>query len=292
MPESKKIKTNADNVKPILQRDYSSLIQNQLQLGKAVLKIRPLLIALIDDLTAKAATYPQGALRVMKKRTTVHYYYVKPHERKTGTYLPFKTQQDLITALAQKSYEAKILRLAKRSLSALDHGNSMNISVDFLKVYEDLSKERKKLVTPIFPSDEEYIKHWKNIHKGNAPFRESDLNYSTDNGESVRSKSEIIIANVLKAMNVPYCYEPILQIESSFYRPDFIILNVRKRKEYYWEHMGMMDNEDYSANAYKKLSIYEAHGIYPGENLILTFESSSAPLNTNEIKALINHFCL
>ena len=76
------------------------------------------------------------------------------------------------------------------------------------------------------------------------------------------------------------------------YRPDFIVLNVRTRKEYYWEHLGMLDDSNYVDHSFRKIAIYEKNGLIPGENLILSFESASAPLDILLLKQLIQKFCL
>ena len=80
-----------------------------------------------------------------------------------------------------------------------------------------------------------------------------DIEILTEKGESVKSKSEKIIADKLNMMNIPYCYEVPLYLKGYGYvKPDFKVLNVATRKEYYWEHYGMMDNKDYIIKALKK----------------------------------------
>ena len=72
--------------------------------------------------------------------------------------------------------------------------------------------------------------------------------------------------------------------------PDFTVLNVKKRKEYYWEHFGMMDDPSYAEKVLQKLSTYEQNGIFPGEQLIITFETRKNPLNQKQISNLIEHY--
>ena len=67
-----------------------------------------------------------------------------------------------------------------------------------------------------------------------------DTEFYSNNGVRVRSKSELIIANLLEQYDVPYKYEmPLSLDENGIVRPDFIALNVRLRSEYVWEHLGM-----------------------------------------------------
>lgn len=111
----------------------------------------------------------------------------------------------------------------------------------------------------------------------------------------MRSKSEVIIANALKSHDVPYRYEyPIvLEVADEDHRefyPNFYCLNLRTRQEYVWEHFGMMDDAEYAERAVQKMSLYSANGYFPGKNLIITMESKSAPLSSQEINRIINEY--
>jgi hypothetical protein len=60
----------------------------------------------------------------------------------------------------------------------------------------------------------------------------------------VRSKSEVIIANMLAERGVPFRYEvPLFAADGTFYLPDFTI--TWRGEEWYWEHIGMLDKEKY-----------------------------------------------
>ncbi len=52
----------------------------------------------------------------------------------------------------------------------------------------------------------------------------------------------------------------------------------------------MMDNADYSYNAFKKIEKYENNGIFLGKNLIISAESSEEPLNVKTIQQLIDTY--
>jgi len=107
-------------------------------------------------------------------------------------------------------------------------------------------------------------------------------------GEQVRSKSEVIIADALNRMKIPYRYEyPLYLQKTGTIYPDFTVLNVKLRKEMYWEHLGMLDDSMYAENVVQKLTSYEQNEIFPGEKLILTFETKQQPLNQKLIMQLI-----
>ncbi len=111
------------------------------------------------------------------------------------------------------------------------------------QVYEKLHRERQKLITPIIETEEQYVTNWKNVSYSGKEIDESVPEIYMAKGERVRSKSEVIIADILGGEGIPYRYEYPIYIKGigRFY-PDFTVLNVRKRKEIYWEHMGMNSN--------------------------------------------------
>jgi hypothetical protein len=95
----------------------------------------------------------------------------------------------------------------------------------------------------------------------------------------VRSKSEVIISNMLFDRDIPFFYEkPLYARDGSFYLPDFTI-NWRG-EEYYWEHLGLLDQEKYRNHWQLKKAWYEEH--FPGK-LITTEESGNLSLDADKL---------
>ena len=87
-------------------------------------------------------------------------------------------------------------------------------------------------------------------------------------GDMVRSKSELVIANLLHEREIPFAYEVLLRApDGTMYLPDFTITWQGER--YFWEHWGMMSSDAYQEYREKKVTWYEKH--FPG-CLIETFE--------------------
>lgn len=95
----------------------------------------------------------------------------------------------------------------------------------------------------------------------------------------VRSKSEVIIANMLVAEEVPFVYEePLYAPDGTMFLPDF---TVKFRGEtYYWEHVGRLDLPDYRAHWESKEKWYEKH--FPGR-LIVTYEGRELSREAMEV---------
>jgi len=54
----------------------------------------------------------------------------------------------------------------------------------------------------------------------------------------------------------------------------------------------MMDNSEYTEKAISKIALYEQNGIFPGDNLILTFETKAKPLNRKLILEVIERYII
>jgi hypothetical protein len=89
-------------------------------------------------------------------------------------------------------------------------------------------------------------------------------------GCMVRSKSEVIIANLLTSAGIPFRYEvPLFAPDGTFYLPDFTI--DWRGKKFFWEHVGMLDKPKYKKDWAVKKKWYEKHF---SRALIVTEESA------------------
>ena len=113
---------------------------------------------------------------------------------------------------------------------------------------------------------------WMERNSGRNPFRREDLRYMTRQGVAVRSKSERMIADLLNGYGLVYRYEGKLIIEDGVFYPDFIIIAKDGRKVI-WEHMGLMDNDEYRSRANVKINAYLKAGFRQHTDLICTVES-------------------
>lgn len=105
--------------------------------------------------------------------------------------------------------------------------------------------------------------------------------YQTLSGTMVRSKSEVIIANILHDRAIPFEYEAKLETgDGEFHAPDFTI--VWKGKKYFWEHLGMLENAGYQADWRAKEKWYQRN--FPGQ-LITTVESATLSKDSEAIIA-------
>jgi len=101
----------------------------------------------------------------------------------------------------------------------------------------------------------------------------------------VRSKSELVIANHLCSLELPYHYERPLEGTASpgRLRPDFSFVT-DAGEVVVWEHLGMLDRDDYRRGWEWKLEWYKNNGFKIGENLFTTQESEKGGLDMRPIE--------
>ena len=126
-------------------------------------------------------------------------------------------------------------------------------------------------------------------------FLEQELIHSTLRGEPVRSKSEVIIANMLHARNIEYRYEqPLLGKSGAPRYPDFTIADDETGAVFYWEHLGKLREPTYRRKWERKLQWYASLGILPaaqggGPNgtLLTSQDDERGGIDCAEIERLI-----
>lgn len=97
-------------------------------------------------------------------------------------------------------------------------------------------------------------------------FFESGLIHRTKTGLRVRSRGELIVANLLDDLQLPYTYEAELRApDGSLRRPDFVVDDQETGRLLVVEHLGMMHDPIYAEGWGRELEWYRAAGILPHE---------------------------
>lgn len=125
-------------------------------------------------------------------------------------------------------------------------------------------------------------------------FLQEGLIHRTSKGLAVRSKSELIIAEALSNAGIEFEYEKPLSLGGSTRYPDFTIDDEISGRIIFWEHLGMLEREDYRRSWEKKLAWYRSHGVLPADEgagpngiLVTTRESSSTGFDSSAVQTVI-----
>jgi AAA domain/UvrD-like helicase C-terminal domain len=172
-------------------------------------------------------------------------------------------------------------------------------------IYTALTRSRERLVLLIQGQDTSVLQELGRAERSEAASRNTNmfapvvrphrdripyaghLIHTTDSGHLVRSKSELVVANKLQGMHVPYEYErefrgdrvPGLALpDFTFETPDGSLI--------IWEHLGLLDKPRYREDWDRKLRWYLENGLEEGQTLFTTREDGGRGLNMPEITAI------
>ena len=245
---------------------------------------------------------PTGLVRIVKNHGRLQFYKRKSKSDLQGTYMP-RSQNQLACKLIQADYDKKALTAIKAEITLLKSFLIKYQTNNTSHHFTTLPDTRQQIVTPLTLSDSQYAELWLSKKYPKKEIPQDIPKLFTDNKEQVRSKAEVLIANALKAAGVPYRYEFPVKLnlnaglssnaeDIKIFHPDFYCLNLQTRKEYIWEHFGLMDDTEYSARAAEKLILYQQNGYYPGKNLIITMETSKIKPSSLEFKKIIQEYLI
>lgn len=130
----------------------------------------------------------------------------------------------------------------------------------------------------------------------NGRFLEAGLIHCTRNGLAVRSKSEVVIADLLHSKGIEFQYEQPLRFDDGSWRsPDFTIEDDTTGRIFYWEHLGMLQRPSYLRRWKQKLEWYREHGVLPHEEgggpagtLIVTEDGSDGSISSAAMETLVD----
>ena len=174
-------------------------------------------------------------------------------------------------------------------------------------VYTALTRSRQRLVLLIEGNDAGLLYDLSRPEKSDAcrrntnlfggilrersgePPHAENLIHKTEKGHMVRSKSELIIANLLHREGISYEYEQPLDGQKAMGRlhPDFSFADAGGDRVI-WEHLGMMHDDEYVRGWKWKLEWYRMNGFTLDQNLFVTEERRGKGLSMDDLQSVAN----
>ena len=215
----------------------------------------------------------KGRIKINASSKYPQIYLITKSKDLNGKYLG-KKDANMISRYCQRDYSKRVLKKIQDLINKLEKFlnalPSELCSASLENFLAEKNQVRRKYLTDSVLSDEEFVKAWLFVkYKGKA-FLETNSELVTDRGERVRSKSEMLIANKLATLGIPF--------KITVY-PDFTLLNKETRKEIILEHFGRMDDPEYVSHTLEKLNLYGRNGIFPGSRFLFTTETSRHPFD-------------
>lgn len=257
---------------------------------------------LIEECALEIEELPEGYLGVcfeekgrISSETLIHY-----HSEKGGKRTRIEVDSIIAKQLARKKYLKQEMKMLKKNMDILKGISGDYITPSKQEILNTMSRVYSKLPAEIYDNNiKKEVQIW-----ASQPY-ERDLRYEEYNtiptftGTKVKSKSERDIFEMLHRNGRPPRYEQILHIRGYELAPDFTVPIeyvgdtetsidiIDGMKVVFWEHLGLMSNPRYRKTFRWKLDEYESVGIYPGKNLIITFEGDGHFLSSSEIEEII-----
>lgn len=238
-------------------------------------------IAQLEDAVSQLS---EGSLGWQKRGENYRYYRLTDAKH----FLSRKKDPDLIEELAKKKYLQKLLSDDKNELAAIEKYLKSHREKSAVKTFLLENTHVAEILTPLFRSTKQELAEWEAAAYPSTAAHPEQLIFPGPCGKMYRSKSESQIAYLLYRARIPFRYEWDKIICGKTYHIDFTIRHPKTGRTIYWEHCGMMDNEVYAANIGIKIREYETAGIFPGKNLILTFESKQFPFTIGMAEEIIH----
>lgn len=230
---------------------------------------------------------PSGKL-ICSRNGKNYKWYLKTAQN--SQYLP-KSRRKLAEKLAIKRYYEMQLEELSSELAACRYYVRKMEGIEGQAEQMLFHEEWGTLLARNFEIRDKNMREWANEAYEACAKYPQNLIYRGTQGKMLRSKSEVIIDALLYRYRIPFRYEcGLLFPDGSVIYPDFTIMHPRTGRIIYWEHLGMMDDEDYRSMFYEKMKKYSANGIFPNVNLILTCETGESPLDIELVEKIIGTF--
>lgn len=229
-------------------------------------------------------------MRTARCRNKIQYFKREKGGDFNGEYIKYSNIATAIQ-LAQKEYDTYALQAAEKEVKLIESMRRFYEGKTIEQIGHKMVDAKMALVTPVEKSDEEFVKDWLSQEYEPFGYYSEALIYENSKGIKMRSKSEVLISNVLDELGIPYLYEKPLRLsKTKMVGPDFTLLDMRNRQEIYLEHLGMLDNKDYLEKNIGKIGEYEQAGLYLGTRLLVTYETMNRQINVKKIRGMLSEF--
>ncbi len=241
-----------------------------------------------EDLEQRLNTLPRGRLRACRKTGGVYYTYIT----ETGEMYLGKRKPELVGQIKERKYAETALEVVTTNVKYLKALYENYRPFETGEIVEMLPETYRieTTETGVFNGRYTNARAWENAPYPKRvewdPERKAP-GHVTLKGDSVRSKSELTIANMLHSKGIPYRYEQEIQVDGIYICPDFIVYVETENKVKILEHCGMMFDRGYQADYARKVATYIAGGYMPDRDVFFTYDDKDGNLDTRLIEKII-----
>ena len=248
---------------------------------------------------------PAGVLKRQRNRGRIQYVQVTFHNGKRTPHGITRNQQ-LVRRLSRKEFLKSGIELLQNDIVEITTTLEKSMDLDTDQILTDLRARFPELpedyffdsnwfngVRPVSDDLEQRLRShdaWASMPYEKSNYKPQGRKIRTSRGLLVRTKSEALICERFYEYGIPFRYEQVLHTADGIIVPDFTF-ETAVGTELYWEHAGMLTDPIYSFRHHLKMMQYEAFGLYPWRNLIVTYDIENE-IDNQRIDAIIQHFLL
>ena len=227
---------------------------------------------LLAAVIAELLKLPEGRLVI---RGACYYHVIN------GKEIGITKKDKLIRQLARKRSLLILKKKLERNISIVSKAIGRLENINHSEILSTMPASHHALPASYFhhPSMEK----WLALPQKQISYKKG-TKYETKNGIFVRSRSELMAANILEDYNIFYLYEPAFPIGGQTEFPDFILIDPISGKFIIWEHFGGLHFPGYIEKMHEKMELYIENGFIPFETIIYTFEFD---INVAHLRRLI-----
>jgi len=239
----------------------------------------------LEKAEKKIKNLPAGRLRESTINNYPRFYYCTIDSK--GKYIKADNKK-LISALATKEYYSMLAKECKSRIKSISKVISQYESFDWDKLENKINQNKMQYVDVDIVSEKSMVKSW--LQKPYRKLKHFENKYPTKKGDMVKSKTEVIIADILFDYGIPYKYEMELVLsDGKRCYPDFTIFDVKQNRIIIFEHFGLMNDVEYAKKTRAKINAYIKNGFVPFDTFIYTFESENIDFQIETVRSYVQN---
>ncbi|MBR0379729.1 MAG: hypothetical protein IJH62_04120 [Mogibacterium sp.] len=236
--------------------------------------------------------YSDTFLKVSSRRSK-KYYYAKNKGAEARVYLGDESNQE-VRNIREFRYLKELIDSLDSEIALLRALNEGHLDISYEAVSERLPFIYRDPLLPGYTSGlPDAAKKWKaQKEREKKQYKQKNpeiLIMRSIDGTLMRSKSEVIIANMLISYGIPFVYELPHVINGIMVYSDFTALStIDFRSEVIIEHEGLMNDPNYQRIFLNKVNGYLAEGLIPGRDVFFTFDDLNGGFDPSPVQDMID----
>ena len=220
------------------------------------------------------------------------YYYAKRKGEKEYRYLGGESNE-IVIRVKESHFLHQLLKDVESEIQLLTDMKNKHKEISYTAISARLPVTYRSTNLTCSGNYSEAARKWKmekEEEKARYPVKHPERLIMQDiEGTYMRSKSEVIIANLLIAYGIPFVYELPHVINGVPIYSDFTALStIDYKTEIIIEHEGMMDKVFYQNIFLDKVNAYLSADYVPGKDVFFTFDDLHGGFDTSTVQDIID----